>query len=537
MPNEEIIKFILLSQQSGIGRDEIISKLQQSGWGMPDIQIGFDSIEKATLPKAPSKYQDAYVVSPFKFMFFSIVTVSYYQIYWIYKQWEAIRKIKGASIHSFWRTIIFFYLFSFSKNLNEIYDEPDMKKPPIGLLIFLSIIIPILALTINTFLIHDLIAKSVIAILLYIDILFTLAIQRYINKIYTKATGIIPSNKFSTKEIIVSLIFSLYLIVNIYTLVTGLANHYEKRVLFKNWTVYTGAKGDNFSIEIPSKKPRTKQEGSVNIYNSSLNNEIYEIYTWPFNLAKMDNAQAYLDNEYENFRKNDPLRNFPFPSPFKPAKLNKGTYQGYPYNEYSINLGYAKSKARMLIAGALVYQMTYTSSFYSEEAFQKFVNSLKFVEQPSLVYSHFLAAHSYFVNGEYKKQLDEAQIALTLATTASDKAIAHYWIGLAYFKLNDMAQAETHLLQAVALDPKYAGPYVTLSAIQSTSGNFQKGLEYALKCQELDPKYAWCENSIGLALNGLGKKNEGIVHLQKAVSLDPDTLVFQDNLTRMKQQK
>lgn len=535
MPNEEIIKFILLSQQSGNSKEEITQKLLQSGWALPDIQLGFESIEKATQPKAPSKYQDAYVVSPFKFIFFSIITINLYHVYWLYKQWEAIRKIRGIKIHSFWRTLIFIYLIPFGKYLNEIYSDEEIKKQPFGLLLFLSITVPITVSLVVFIFIHNLIVGSILNKLLIFDFFFYLLIQLHINKVYTKATGIKPSNTFSVKEIIFAIIFSLFLIINVFSFANGMATHYEKRVLYKNWTVYTGAKGDNFSIEMPTKKVTTTHVGEVNNYISTLNDETFELDTLPSANIE-DTSQTYYDKLYLdhlNYMKHNPL----FVLTGSNLKSSTGTYQNFPYSEYTIDMIIYKSKTRTLQAGALVYNLTYTSSFYSEEAYQKFVNSLKFIQQPSLVFSHFLTAHSYFVNGDYKKQLGEAQLALGLSTTNEDKAIAHYWIGLAYFKLNDMAQAETHLLQAVSLNTKYAGPYVTLSAIQSTNGNFQKGLEYALKCQSLDPKYAWCENNIALSLNGLGRREEALVHLQKAVSLDPDTFVFQDNLTRMKQQK
>ncbi len=141
-------------------------------------------------------------------------------------------------------------------------------------------------------------------------------------------------------------------------------------------------------------------------------------------------------------------------------------------------------------------------------------------------------------NGKYQKSLDKSQLILKEATVDKDKAIAHYWIGLNNYKLQQYIIAETELNLALELYPDYAAPYVTLAAIEmDTRSNFSKALEYAEKCIEFDPKYAWCYNSKGLALLQLRQKEEGIKALEQAVLLAPDSYVFRDNLTRVKQMK
>lgn len=138
-------------------------------------------------------------------------------------------------------------------------------------------------------------------------------------------------------------------------------------------------------------------------------------------------------------------------------------------------------------------------------------------------------------SGKYQESLDKSQLILKEASTDKDKAIAHYWIGLSRYKLQDYNNAESQLKLALELYPDYAAPYVTLAAIEiDTRSNFSKALEYANKCVELDPKYAWCYNSKGLALVQLGQKDEGIKALEQAILLAPDSYVFCDNLTRVK---
>ncbi|KKR51209.1 MAG: TPR Domain containing protein [Candidatus Curtissbacteria bacterium GW2011_GWA1_40_16] len=163
----------------------------------------------------------------------------------------------------------------------------------------------------------------------------------------------------------------------------------------------------------------------------------------------------------------------------------------------------------------------------------KITNNTSSIEVSNL----FREASKNFAEGKYSLQLESANKALNKSTTDKERAIAYYWKGLAEYKLasSDKTQAQQDLTEATRLDSTYAAPYVTLSAIEMDSGNFQGGLTLAQKCATLDPKYAWCENNIGLALFYLGQKQEGIKHLEKAVQISPDTLVFRDNLNRARQ--
>lgn len=137
-----------------------------------------------------------------------------------------------------------------------------------------------------------------------------------------------------------------------------------------------------------------------------------------------------------------------------------------------------------------------------------------------------------FGQGKYDKQLKSAQKLLEMAENDKEKAIAHYWVGLAQYKLGQTSEAKSNLTTATQLDTEYAGPYVTLSAISFDEHNYHQGLEYASRCAEIEPEYAWCHNNLGLAHLFLGETEKGIAELEKAVSLDPTSYVFNDNLNR-----
>lgn len=140
-------------------------------------------------------------------------------------------------------------------------------------------------------------------------------------------------------------------------------------------------------------------------------------------------------------------------------------------------------------------------------------------------------------SGEYLKSLVSAQELLEKATTNEEKAAAHYWIGLSFYKLNLIDAAEREELLAVQSDPNFGAPYVTLAAISLGKNDCNKAFDYAQKAVAWDSDYAWAHNSLGLAHICLGERDMGIVEIKKAVKLDPDSYVFRNNLQRILEEK
>lgn len=62
-----------------------------------------------------------YAISPNRLVLFSILTFGAYEIYWFYKNWQAIKKFEGQKISPFWRTIfaVFFCHGLFKKILES----------------------------------------------------------------------------------------------------------------------------------------------------------------------------------------------------------------------------------------------------------------------------------------------------------------------------------------------------------------------------------------------------------------------------------
>ncbi|MFA5894214.1 MAG: tetratricopeptide repeat protein [Candidatus Shapirobacteria bacterium] len=137
-----------------------------------------------------------------------------------------------------------------------------------------------------------------------------------------------------------------------------------------------------------------------------------------------------------------------------------------------------------------------------------------------------------YSQGNYDKADSAATQLLAFAKTDDERAIAYYWQGLTSYSLKKYNDSEIYLNQALALNPKYAAPYVTLGSISQLRQDGQKMLEYSTKCISIDPKYAWCHNNLGIGYMMTNQKEKGIEEFREAVKLDPTQYVFNENLKR-----
>ena len=87
-----------------------------------------------------------YPVSMPKFLLLSIVTVGFYQLFWIYKNWVWLKQVKGQDVSPGWRTffatIMNFSLFSHIKDIEApAYPWYKYAAFPLALLYFLSTVL------------------------------------------------------------------------------------------------------------------------------------------------------------------------------------------------------------------------------------------------------------------------------------------------------------------------------------------------------------------------------------------------------------
>ena len=145
------------------------------------------------------------------------------------------------------------------------------------------------------------------------------------------------------------------------------------------------------------------------------------------------------------------------------------------------------------------------------------------------------AAKLAWSNDENTVTVDKATAALGVAREDSDRATAYFWQGVGYYRLNRYQESEAALKQAVAHDPHFAAPYVTLAAVQYDGyQNIDKGCEYAKKAVELDATYSWAHNSLGTCYQLKHDKINATKEFKEAIRLEPGNTVFRTNLSRLK---
>lgn len=78
----------------------------------------------ATKAKENSGEKDSgieyFAISPQRLALFSIITFGIYEIYWFYKNWQAVKKFEGQDISPFWRAVFaVFFCYSLFKKVLE----------------------------------------------------------------------------------------------------------------------------------------------------------------------------------------------------------------------------------------------------------------------------------------------------------------------------------------------------------------------------------------------------------------------------------
>lgn len=131
---------------------------------------------------------------------------------------------------------------------------------------------------------------------------------------------------------------------------------------------------------------------------------------------------------------------------------------------------------------------------------------------------------------KYDISLQAAKQALLDAKTNKEKAEAHYWIGLSYYRVDAFKNAETEYNTAISLDPDYAPAFSSLSTINSRYGKTDQAIEFGKKAIALDPNYSWAHSNLGIAYFNVGKLTEAMQEFNTAIAIAPDVPDFHYNI-------
>ena len=97
---------------------------QKCGSKLADVQI-----KTKTNDEKPSVNIEYLAISPKRLALFSVLTFGIYEIYWFYKNWEAVKKAEGQNISPFWRAIFaVFFCHSLFKKVLESAKAHDYKE-------------------------------------------------------------------------------------------------------------------------------------------------------------------------------------------------------------------------------------------------------------------------------------------------------------------------------------------------------------------------------------------------------------------------
>ncbi len=196
MLSSEAIKFVNQALANGYTIEQIKELLLQKGVTQVELDKFFPS---TTFSKNINSQDHFLLVSPLKFILFSIFSLGIFEFVYFWRMWRSIKRTTGENIKPFWRTIftVPFFLFSFFKYAKSL-DEQSKTKP--GLFTFLYLIFSILYFG------SVLISKNTIIIYLFwfLNLIIPLAIivyvQNSINQHWPKEYSI--KKKFSKKEIL-----------------------------------------------------------------------------------------------------------------------------------------------------------------------------------------------------------------------------------------------------------------------------------------------------------------------------------------------
>jgi tetratricopeptide (TPR) repeat protein len=136
---------------------------------------------------------------------------------------------------------------------------------------------------------------------------------------------------------------------------------------------------------------------------------------------------------------------------------------------------------------------------------------------------------------DHNLMLEQAKIALTLASSDEEKGIANYWLGVAYYRKQMLPEAKDAEQKALELLGEDTGPLTTMSSVMTAMGDYAAALDYGRRAVKADPNYPWARNALALALFESGVPGEAIKELEEAVRLDPDNVTFKANLSKVRE--
>lgn len=116
-------------------------------------------------------------------------------------------------------------------------------------------------------------------------------------------------------------------------------------------------------------------------------------------------------------------------------------------------------------------------------------------------------AIALFHAGKYQEALDQF---LEISSKYPDSASTHTNLGMTYFKLGDRANARSHLLTAVTLNPKDVIAFNNLGIVSLSEGDDLTAVSYFKKAIQVSPSFPDSHLNLGKTLEQMGKPEKAV---------------------------
>lgn len=131
----------------------------------------------------------------------------------------------------------------------------------------------------------------------------------------------------------------------------------------------------------------------------------------------------------------------------------------------------------------------------------------------------FLKANEFYNKQDYEKAAAGFQEAISLSP---NNWAYHFNLGLAYKKLNRLAEAREAFSRAVELNPDSFSANKEMGELLARESEFEAAAGYYRKATNLSPNDPDAHYNLGVCLVNLGQSEEAQAHFQRAVELNPD---------------
>ncbi len=141
---------------------------------------------------------------------------------------------------------------------------------------------------------------------------------------------------------------------------------------------------------------------------------------------------------------------------------------------------------------------------------------------PDSARAHHNLGRYYANTNQKEKAITEYKLALNLTsgTHGETHHLTHYNMGLVYHRMKRETDAESHLLKAIKIFPRYADAYNNLSIVVAKQGRYEEAYDHLITSLTYDSNSPVAHNNLGYILIKENRIEEAIIEFQKALEMD-----------------